>query len=125
MNPYQILFGSMWPTAPKHEQFPGRTPQKEEQKAELIDLTPTDGGRKSNAWYRKDFQANCIKLLTLINGSPGLTRYGMSALLGKQGNKLVPALQGLHRCGYIHTTETVQGRAAWFITEKGNDYLKK
>ena len=65
MNPYQLLFGPLWPTAPKHEQFPGRNPE------------------------------------------------------------LVPALQGLHRCGYIHSTETVQGRAAWFIAEKGNDYIKK
>jgi hypothetical protein len=47
MNPYQLLFGSMWPTAQKHEQFPGRNPQ-EEQPVEIIDLTPTDGGRKPN-----------------------------------------------------------------------------
>ena len=91
MNPYQLLFGSLWPTAPKHEPVP--------EPASLIELTPEDGGRKPNAWYRNDFQNNCINLL--------------------------PALQGLHSCGYIHSTETVQGRVAWFITEKGNDYLKK
>ena len=123
MNPYQLLFGSMWPTAPKHEQFPGRNPQ-EEQPVEIIDLTPTDGGRKPNTWYRKDFQNNCVNLLRLIARTPGLTRYGISALIGRHGHQLVPALQGLHRCGYIHAPETVQGRAAWFITEKGNDYLK-
>ena len=123
MNPYQLLFGSMWPTAPKHEQFPGRNPQ-EKQQEEIIDLTPTDGGRKPNAWYRKDFQNSCVNLLRLISRTPGLTRCGISALIGRHGHQLVSALQGLHRCGYIHTTETVQGRAAWFITEKGNDYLK-
>ena len=124
MNPYQTLFGSMWPTAPKHEQFPGRNPQKEEQKAELIDLTPTDGGRKPNTWYRKDFQESCVNILRLLANTPGLTRYGMSALMGRHGHRLVSALQGLQRCGYIHTTELVNGRAAWFVTEKGNDYLK-
>ena len=125
MNPYQILFGSLWPTAPKHEQFPGRNPSADPAPVQLIDLTPEDGGRKPNTWYRKDFQTNCINLLRLIDRTPGLTRYGLSALLGKYSHHLVSALQGLHRCGYIHSTETVQGRAAWFITEKGNDYLKK
>ena len=124
MNPYQLLFGSLWPTAPKHEQFPGRNPAPDPAPVQLIDLTPEDGGRKPNAWYRKDFQTNCINLLRLIGRTPGLTRYGLSALLGKYSHHLVSALQGLHRCGYIHSTETVQGRAAWFITEKGNDYLK-
>lgn len=124
MNPYQTLFGSLWPTAQKHEQFPGRNPQTEKQHEEIIDLTPTDGGRKPNAWYRKDFQNGCVNLLRLISRTPGLTRYGISALIGRHGPHLVPALQGLHRCGYIHAPETVQGRAAWFITEKGNDYLK-
>ena len=123
MNPYQLLFGSLWPTAPKHEQFPGRNPQ-EEQQYEIIDLTPTDGGRKPNALYRKDFQNSCVNLLRLISRTPGLTRYGISALIGRHGHQLVTALQGLHRCGYIHAPETVQGLAAWFITEKGNDYLK-
>lgn len=124
MNPYQILFGSMWPTAPKHEQFPGRNPQKEEQKSEVIDLIPTDGGRKSNAWYRKDFQKNCVRVLTLLRNTPGLTRYGISGLVGRHGNHLVPALQALNRCGYIAAQDTINGLAAWFITEKGNDYLK-
>lgn len=125
MNPYQTLFGSMWPTAPKHEQFPGRNPQEEEQPVEIIDLTPEGGGRKPSAWYRRDFQNSCINLLRLIRRTPGLTSYGISALIGRPVHRLVPALQGLHKCGYIHAPETVQGRAAWFITEKGNDYLKK
>lgn len=125
MNSYQILFGSMWPTAPKHEQFPGRNPQEEEQPVEIIDLTPEGGGRKPSAWYRRDFQNSCINLLRLISRTPGLTSYGISALIGRPVHRLVPALQGLHKCGYIHAPETVQGRAAWFITEKGNDYLKK
>ena len=124
MNPYQILFGSMWPTAPKHEQFPGRNPQKEEQKAELIDLTPTDGGRKSNAWYRKDFQNKCVRILHLLRNTPGLTRYGISGLVGRPVHLLIPALQALNRCGYIAAQDIINGRAAWFITEKGNDYLK-
>jgi len=123
MNPYQLLFGSMWPTAPKHEQFPGRNPQ-EKQHEEIIDLTPPDGGRKPNAWYRKDFQNSCVNLLRLISRTPGLTRYGISTILDRPSTHLIPALQGLHRSGYIHTLETAQGRAAWFITEKGNDYLK-
>ena len=123
MNPYQTLFGSLWPTAQKHEQFPGRNPQ-EKQHDEIIDLTPMDGGRKPNAWYRKDFQNSCVNLLRLISRTPGLTRYGISALIGMHGPHLVTALRWLHRCGYIHAPETVQGRAAWFITEKGNDYLK-
>ena len=42
----------------------------------------------------------------------------------KHGHHL--AVGALCHCGgYIHSTETVQGRAAWLITEKGNDYLKK
>lgn len=125
MNPYQLLFGSLWPTAPKHEQFPGRNPQKEEQPVEIIDLTPKDGGRKPTAWYRKDFQHNCVNILRLIARTPGLTQHGISGLVGRHGQQLVPALQGLHRCGYIRAPKTVQGRAAWFITEKGNDYLEK
>ena len=124
MNPYQLLFGPLWPTAQKHEQFPGRNPASVPEPASLIDLTPEDGGRKPNTWHRKDFQQNCINLLRLIARTPGLTRYGISALLGRHGHQLVSAMQGLHRCGYIHAPETVQGRAAWFITEKGNDYLK-
>jgi len=116
MNPYPLLFGSLWPTAPKHEPVP--------EPASLIDLTPEDGGRKPNTWHRKDFQSNCINLLRLIARTPGLTRYGISTILDRPSPHQVPALQGLHRCGYIHSTETVQGRAAWFITEKGNDYLK-
>ena len=125
MNPYQILFGSMWPTAPKHEQFPGRNPSAGSEPAPLIDLTPKDGGRKPNAWYRKDFQNNCVNLLRLIARTPGLTQHGISGLVGRHGQQLVPALQGLHRCGYIRAPKTAQGRAAWFITEKGNDYLEK
>ena len=124
MNPYQTLFGSMWPTAPKHEQFPGRNPQKEEQNAELLDLTPTDGGRKPNGWYRKDFKENCIRILILLRNTPGLTRCGISGLVGRQEHHIVPALQALNRCGYIAARGTTNGRAAWFITEKGNDYLK-
>ena len=125
MNPYQLLFGPLWPTAPKHEQFPGRNPAPVPEPAALIDLTPKDGGRKPNAWYRKDFQHNCVNLLRLIARTPGLTRHGISVLVGRHGQQLVPALQGLHRCGYIRAPKTAQGRAAWFITEKGNDYLEK
>ena len=120
MNPYQLLFGPLWPTAPKHEQFPGRNSEP----AQLIDLTPADGGRRPSAWYRNDFQQTCIDVLRLIARTPGLTRYGISTILDRPGLHLVPALQGLHRCGYIHTPEPVQGRTVWFITEKGNDYLK-
>ena len=125
MNPYQLLFGPLWPTAPKHEQFPGRNHSAVSGPAPLIDLTPKAGGRKPNAWYRKDFQHNCVNLLRLIARTPGLTRHGISGLVGRHGQQLVPALQGLHRCGYIRAPKTAQGRAAWFITEKGNDYLKK
>ena len=125
MNPYQTLFGSMWPTAPKHEQFPRRNPQKEEQKSEVIDLTPTDGSRKPNAWYRKDFQENCVRILPLLRNTPGLTLRGISGLVGRQEYHLMPALQALNRCGYIAARGTSNGLAAWFITEKGNDYLKK
>ena len=125
MNPYPLLFGSLWPTAPKHEQFPGRNPSAVPKPAPLIDLTPKDGGRKPNAWYRKDFQNNCVNLLRLIARTPGLTRHGISGLVGRRWQQLVPALQGLHRCGYIRAPKTAQGRAAWFITEKGNDYLEK
>lgn len=124
MNPYQILFGSMWPTAPKHEQFPGRNPQKEEPKAELIDLIPTDGSRKPNAWYRKDFQENCVRILAHFRQAPGFTLRGISRLVGRQEYHLMPALQALNRCGYIAARGTTNGLAAWFITEKGNDYLK-
>ena len=125
MNPYQLLFGSLWPTAPKPEQFPGRNPSAGSEPAVLIELTPKDGGRKPNAWYRKDFQNNCVNLLRLIARTPGLTRHGISGLVGRHGQQLVPALQGLHRCGYIRAPKTAQGRDAWFITEKGNDYLEK
>lgn len=124
MNPYQILFGSMWPTAPKHEQFPGRNPQKEEQKAKLIDLIPTDGSRKPNAWYRKDFQENCVRILPLLRNTPGLTLRGISGLVGRQEYNLMHALQALNRCGYIAARGTINGLAAWLITEKGNDYIK-
>ena len=124
MNPYQTLFGSMWPTAPKHEQFPGRNPQKEEQKEELIDLTPTDGGSKPNAWYRKDFQENCVRILTHFRQAPGFTLRGISRLVGRQAHHIVPALQALNRCGYIAARGTINGLAAWLITEKGNDYHK-
>ena len=125
MNSYQLLFGPLWPTAPKHEQFPGRNAQKEEQKAEPIDLMPTDGGRKPNAWYRKDFQENCVRILTLFRNAPRLTLRGISGLVGRQEYHLMPAMQALNRCGYIAARGTINGRAAWFITEKGNDYLKK
>ena len=116
MNPYQLLFGSLWPTAPKHEPVP--------EPASLIELTPEDGGRRPNAWYCDDFQEKCINVLRLIARTPGLTRYGISTILDRPSHHLIPALQGLHRSGYIHTLETAQGRAAWFITEKGNDYHK-
>ena len=124
MNSYQTLFGSLWPTAPKQEQFHGRNPQKEEQKSEVIDLTPTDGSRKPNAWYRKDFQENCVRILTHFRQAPGVTLRGISRLVGRQEYHLMPALQALNRCGYIAARGTTNGLAAWFITEKGNDYLK-
>ena len=36
----------------------------------------------------------------------------------------MPAMQALNRCGYIAARGTINGLAAWFITEKGNDYHK-
>lgn len=125
MIPYSILYGHLWPRALPHSQHPGLHPtKKDEAPPMLIDLTPTDGGRKPNSWYRKDFQNGCVRILTLLRNTPGLTRGGISGLVSRQEHHLVPALQALNRCGYIAARGTTNGRAAWFVTEKGNDYLK-